>query len=47
MNFEEALTRCSALADDLSAQGIRFRIVIDDGAGMTAELHSQRPARRP
>jgi hypothetical protein len=48
MTFEEALAAADALCSQLSKAGIRFRVQLDDGAGLTAELaSSKRPRRVP
>lgn len=44
--FEQELVRASLLADELSAAGVRFRITLDDGDGLTAELTSSIPPKR-
>lgn len=45
--FEDALRNANILAEDLGRLGIRYRITIDDGDGLTAELQSHDRPRRP
>lgn len=46
LTFEQALDAAGVLCSQLSAAGIRFRVQLDSGAGLTAEMVSERRPRR-